>query len=72
MNYRIIGFNLLLAAGLASSFAFAQDPLQHSCHFGLFKRGEAESKDHPLPLPAIQSISSPPKSPNGRRINATP
>jgi hypothetical protein len=56
MNYRIIGFNLLLAAGLASSFAFAQDPLQHSCHFGLFKRGEAESKDHPLPLPAIQKL----------------
>jgi hypothetical protein len=55
MNNRIIGFNLLLAAGLASSYAFA-DPLQQACPCGVFKRGEAESKEHPLPLPAVQKL----------------
>jgi hypothetical protein len=48
MTNRIIGINLLVAAGLASSFALAADPLQHASHSGLFKRGEADPKDHPL------------------------
>jgi hypothetical protein len=49
MNKRIIGFNLLLAAGLASALPLAANPLQQACHTGLFKRSDADSKDHPLP-----------------------
>jgi hypothetical protein len=49
MKFRGTTINLLLAAGLASSFALAADPLQHSLRDGLFKRTEADAKDHPLP-----------------------
>jgi len=54
MNNRIIGAGLLVA-GLASS-AFAADPFQHACHSGLFKRGDKDPKE--LPLPPVQKLEA--------------
>jgi hypothetical protein len=56
MNYRIIVSNLLVAAGLASAMPVAADPLQQACPSGLFRRSEADAKDHPLP--AVQKLEA--------------
>ena len=43
--------NIIISLGLAlaSTATFAADPFLHSCHSGLFKRGDKDPKDHPLP-----------------------
>ena len=46
MNFCGKTINLLLVAGLASSFALAADPFRNSLRDGLFKRAEADAKDH--------------------------
>ncbi len=56
MHTRFMGINLLVAAGLAFSFALAGDPFQHSCHSGLFKRGDKDPKE--LPLPPVQKLEA--------------
>ncbi|MDR3671767.1 MAG: hypothetical protein P4L36_13035 [Holophaga sp.] len=56
MNNRVIGLNLLVAAGLVASMPLAADPLQQACHSGLFRRADADPKDHPLP--AVQKLEA--------------
>jgi hypothetical protein len=56
MYNKVIGLNLLLAAGIASSFAFAADPFLHACHSGLFKRSDKEAKE--VPLPPVQKLEA--------------
>jgi hypothetical protein len=56
MHTRFIGINLLVVAGLASSFALAGDPFQHACHSGLFKRADKDPKE--LPLPPVQKLEA--------------
>jgi hypothetical protein len=48
MHKRNICSNLLLAAGLASALPLPANPLEQAWHTGLFKRSDADSKDHPL------------------------
>ncbi len=56
MNNKVIGLSLLLASGLASSTGFATDPFSHACHSGLFKRGDKDPRD--LPLPPVQKLEA--------------
>jgi hypothetical protein len=49
MPYRTLVCNLVLAGGLASSFAMAADPLQNAYLLGLFKRSEGDPKESPVP-----------------------
>ncbi len=49
MNARTIGSSLLLLPGLLASSPLAANPLANSYLSGLFRRTEADPKEHPLP-----------------------
>jgi len=51
MNARTIGSSLLIISGAlaATAPALAADPLLNACRHGLFRRAEADPKEHPLP-----------------------
>jgi hypothetical protein len=55
MKYPTFACHLALAAGLASAFAFAAEPLDNAYLGGLFKRSESDPKEQ-RPLPRVQNL----------------